>query len=127
VAITFITFNSIGDFKRYVDQTIAETKSAMGIQMSSIDQLKRRHGSAKGSKNPSEESQRKELAGFKVLVNPTVDHELKLLEETFSTHQDKLIVFEKVKELYPHLKEEMKVGVVLEEGVPTAFMLHTDK
>jgi hypothetical protein len=127
VAITFITFNSIGDFKRYVDQTIAETKSAMGVQMSSIDQLKRRHGSAKGSKNPSEESQRKELAGFKVLVNPTVDHELKLLEETFSTHQDKLIVFEKVKELYPHLKDEMKVGVVLEEGVPTAFMLHTDK
>jgi hypothetical protein len=127
VAITFITFNSVGDFKRYVDQTIAETKSAMGIQMSSIDQLKRRHSSAKGSKNPSEESQRKELAGFKVLVNPTVEHELKLLEETFSTHQDKLIVFEKVKELYPHLKDEMKVGVVLEEGVPTAFMLHTDK
>ncbi|MGI0049450.1 MAG: hypothetical protein ACREAW_07910 [Nitrososphaera sp.] len=127
MSITFITFNSVGDFKRYVDQTIAEVKSAMGIQMRTIDEVKRRPGSAKGPKNPSEQSQRKELAGFNVLVNPTAEHELKLLEETFSTHQDKLMEFEKVKELYPHLKEEMKVGVVLEEGIPTGFMLYTDK
>ena len=128
MSITFITFNSVGDFKKYVDQTIAETKSAMGVQMRSIDEIKRRQSSTKGPKNPAEQSQRKELAGFKVLVNPTVEHELKLLEETFSTFQDKLTVFEKVKEqLYPHLKEEMRLGLVLEEGVPTAFMLHTDK
>lgn len=126
MSITFITFNSVGELKKYVDQTIAETKSAMGIQMRSIDELKRRHDSAKKPKNHSE-IQRKELAGFKVLVNPTEEHELKLREETFSTLEGIMIEFEKVKELYSHLKEDAKVGVVLEEGVPTGFMLYTDK
>jgi hypothetical protein len=55
-----------------------------------------------------------------------MEHELALMEEEFSSLQDKLSAFEQVKELYKVLTDErMRVGVVLNEGMPSAFMIYS--
>ena len=125
--INLILFDSVADFRNYVEQTIAEIKTAMGSQMRIIDEVKRnnRNLKDKGGKATAQ-SQRTEVAGFKVLVNPSVEHELKLMEETFSTLQDKLTGFEKTREIFPHIKDATKVGVVLEDGLPSGFMFYTN-
>lgn len=120
MAINFIVFDSVASFKKYVDLTIAEIKTGMGKQMKSIDDMKKKFESAKGKKA---ETKRMEISGFKVLVKPTVEHELQLMEETFSSLQDRLNAFENTKSLYPTLtKDEMKLGLVLDDGIPSAFM-----
>ena len=48
---------------------------------------------------------------------------LKLMEETFSSLQDTLTAFESTKALLPHMtNDKMKVGMVLDDGLPSAFM-----
>ncbi len=123
MSINFLIFESVPNFKKYIDQTIAETKTAMGTQMRSIDDLKKKLPSTKNKGGNPTETKRLEVAGFKILMNPTVEHELKLMEETFSSLQDRLEMFEKTKELFPHMTNpNMKIGLVLDDGLPSAFM-----
>jgi hypothetical protein len=39
--INFLEFDSVPTFKKFIEQTIAETKTAMGIQIRSIDELEK--------------------------------------------------------------------------------------
>ena len=124
MTINFLVFDSVPDFKKHIEQTIAETKTSMGTQMRRIDEAKKKLKNRAGSP----ETKKLDIAGFRVLVNPTIEHELKLMEETFSSLQERLELFEKSKELFPHLtNQNMKVAVVLEDGLPSAFMLDLRK
>lgn len=124
MAINFLVFDSVPDFKKHIEQTIAETKTSMGTQMRRIDEAKKKLKNRAGSP----ETKKLDIAGFRVLVNPTIEHEMKLMEETFSSLQERLELFEKSKELFPHLtNQNMKVAVVLEDGLPSAFMLDLRK
>lgn len=123
--VNLILFDSVGNFRNYVERTMAEVKTAMGSQMRMIDEVKRKNENLKGRGDTTSQSQRISVAGFKVLVNPNVEHELRLMEETFSTLQDRLTAFEKTREIFPHIKNATKVGVVLEDGLPSGFMLYT--
>jgi len=124
MTINFLVFDSVPDFKRHIEQTIAETKTSMGTQMRRIDEAKKRLK----NRASSTDTKKLDIAGFRVLVNPTIEHELKLMEETFSSLQERLELFEKSKELFPHLtNQSMKVAVVLEDGLPSAFMLDLRK
>jgi len=123
MAINFLVFESVTDFKKYIDQAIAETRTAMGVQMKNIDGLKRKMGDAKNKGRTNADIKKLEIAGFKVLVNPTIEHELKLMEETFSSLQDILTSLEGTKGLIPHVpNDKTKIGMVLEDGLPSAFM-----
>jgi len=123
MAINFLVFESETDFKKYIDQAIAETRTAMGVQMKNIDGLKRKMGDAKNKGRTNADIKKLEIAGFKVLVNPTIEHELKLMEETFSSLQDILTSLEGTKGLIPHVpNDKTKIGMVLEDGLPSAFM-----
>lgn len=124
MSINFMLFSSVADFRNYVETTIAETKTAMGSQMRAIDEVKRKHRNL--DSKSTDQSQRTDIEGFKVLVDPSVEHELRLMEETFSTHQDRLTAFEKTKEIFPHTKNVTRVGVVLEDGIPSGFMFYTN-
>lgn len=128
MSINFILFDSVADFQNYVERTIAETKTMMGSQMRIIDEVKRKNENLKNKGGRAAgQSQRTDIAGFKVLVNPGVEHELRLMEETFSALQDRLTEFERTKEMFPHVKDATKVGIVLEDGLPSGFMLYTNK
>src|SRR5262245_4788131 len=117
MTINFLVFDSVPDLKKHIEQTIAETKTSMGTQMRRIDEAKKKLK----NRATSPETKKLDIAGFRVLVNPTIEHELKLMEETFSSLQERLELFEKSKELFPHLtNQNMKVAVVLEDGLPSA-------
>ena len=124
MTINYLVFDSVPNFKKYVEQSIAETKSSMGVQMRNIDEVKKKSDSkSKSGSAAASSTKRLEIAGFKVLINPTVEHQLKLLEEVFSVLQERLEMFENVKELYPHMtNQNMRIGVIVDEGLPTAFM-----
>lgn len=136
MTISFSVCNSVPEFKKFVEQGIAETQSALGKQMTQIGVVRKKYEEAKkaagvtglGKKLPARDVKKTTIAGFNVLLNPSQEHELTLMEEAFSSLQDKLNTFERAKGLYSVLSDErMKVGIVLEDGVPTAFMLYPAK
>jgi len=136
MALTVSIFNSATDFTKYIEQTISETKSALGLQMSKIEEIRKKYEKTKkrydtlkkltgGKTDILKDTKQLDVAGFKVLVNPTADYELKLWEEAIESMQQKLQSFEKARELFPVLGDEtMKIGMVLNDGLPTGFMLY---
>jgi len=136
LAITISFFSSIAEFKNYVEKSITETKTSLGTHLSRTEDIRRRYDKSRkhfetlkkltgGKQQVPKDTKQMEVGGFKVLVNPTAEYELTLMEETVSTLQDKLDAFEKAKEMFPVLNdEETKIGVVLNEGIPSGFMLY---
>jgi len=130
LVLSFITYTSVSDFKTFIEQNISETKSKLGTQLTQIGDARKKYEEAKkrGATSSKKDVKQMEIAGFKVLVNPTEEHELTLMEESFSSLEDKLNAFERVKELYRSLtNENMRIGIVLEDGVPEAFMFYQPK
>jgi len=136
LTITISFFNSKMEFKKYVEQSITETNALLGTHMVQTEEVRKRFDKSKkrfdtlkkfggGKQDVPKDTKQMEVAGFKVLVNPTADYELTLMEEAVSTLQERLDAFEKTKEIFPVLTEEdMRIGVVLNEGIPTGFMLY---
>ena len=68
-----------------------------------------------------------DIAGFKVLVNPTANYELNLLDEATKSVQEKIESLERIrKQFIPSLKNG-KIAAILDDGIPTAFMHYTEK
>jgi hypothetical protein len=135
VAVTVTFFESVPDFKRHVDETIAETKTTLGMTLQKTEEVRKRYEVAKkhfdslrklsGKKDVPKDTKQMEVATFKILINPSADYELTLMEESVSSLQEKLESFEKTKELFPSLTEnQMKIAMVLNEGVPAGFMFY---
>jgi uncharacterized protein YdeI (YjbR/CyaY-like superfamily) len=130
MVLSFITYTTVSEFKAFIEQNILETKSELGTQLTQIGNARKKYEEAKkrGATSGKKDVKQMEVAGFKVLVNPTEEHELTLMEESFSSMEDKLDAFERAKELYHSLtNENTRIGIVLEDGVPTAFMLYQSK
>ena len=135
MAITVIFFDSISEFKKHIEAAIGETKTTLGITLQKTEEVRKRYEVVKkqfeslqklsGKKEIPKDTKQMELASFKVLVNPSADYELTLMEESVSSLQEKIESFEKTKELFPSLSNEsMKIAMVLNEGVPAGFMLY---
>jgi len=136
VTITVEFFESISEFKKHVDATINETNKTLGIALQRTEAIRRRYEAKKKEvdslqklavkKDFSKDTKQMEVASFKVLVNPSADYELTLMEESVSSLQEKIESFEKTKELFPSLSNEsMKIAMVLNEGVPAGFMFYS--
>jgi hypothetical protein len=135
VAITVIFFDSISEFKKHIEAAIGETKTTLGITLQKTEEVRKRYEVVKkqfeslqklsGKKEIPKDTKQMEVASFKVLVNPSADYELTLMEESVSSLQEKIESFEKTKELFPSLSNEsMKIAMVLNEGVPAGFMFY---
>lgn len=140
MALTTANFDSGADFIKYVDQAIADIKQSLGVYMKKVEEIRqryekvrKRHDTLKkllgGKKEITGDTKQLEVAGFKVLINPTAEYELSLLENIVSSLQEKLVAFEKTKELLPIIKdeEEMKISMVLDDGIPSGFMLYVEE
>ncbi|MFQ5969934.1 MAG: hypothetical protein ACE5J2_05525 [Nitrososphaerales archaeon] len=140
MALTSVNFQSPPEFIKYVDQAIMEVKSNLGAHMKKVeeirgryDKIKKRHDTLKklmgGKKDVVGDTKQLEVAGFKVLINPSAEYELSLLENVISSLQEKLNAFEKTKELLPLFKDEqdMKISMVLDDGIPSGFMLYVEE
>lgn len=130
MVLSFVVYTSVSEFKKFVEQNISETKSKLGTQLTQIGEARKKYEEAKkrGMTSSKKDVKQMEIAGFKVLINPTEEHELTLMEEAFSSLEDKVSAFERAKELYRSLtSENTRIGVVLEDGVPEAFMFYQPK
>lgn len=136
MSIAVSMFNSAPDFAKHVEKSITETKNALGIYMREIEEVRKRYDKTKkrydtlkkltgGKTDVLKDTKQIDVAGFKVLVNPTAEYELSIMEEAIASLQEKATLFEKAKELFPVLTDEsMKVGMVTNDGIPTGFMLY---
>lgn len=135
MTITVTFFESVPDFKKHVDAAIAETKTTLGVTLQKTEEVRKRYEVVKkhfdslrklsGKKEIPKDTKQMEVASFRVLINPSADYELTLMEESVSSLQEKLESFEKTKELFPSLTEDkMKIAMVLNEGIPAGFMLY---
>jgi hypothetical protein len=136
MAVTVTIYNSTAEFKKYVDKTIADIKTELGAHMALTEEIRKKYDRTKkryetlkkltgGKSDVLKDTKQLDVAGFRVLVNPTAEYELKLMEESVSSLQDKLNAFDRIKELYSVMTDEtMKVGVVLSDGTPTGFMFY---
>lgn len=150
MAVT-ITYFSVLDFQAYVEQAIKETKGSLFAHIAQIEEIRKRYrkpeklenkddnnnsgpfwkklivGSGESKSDPflPKETKKLEMNGFKVLINPTVEYELTLMEAAIASLEEKLDAFERAKELLGTLeKSENKICAVLTDGVPTGFMLY---
>ena len=136
MTITVTFFSNIQSLEKYVDQTMADTKAALGYHMQQIEDVRKRYDKekkryegfkklTKGKSDALKDTKQLEVAGFRILVNPTAEYELTVMEEAISSLQERLEAFEKTKELYPAVGDEnMKIGMVLNDGIPTGFMFY---
>jgi hypothetical protein len=131
LAITVTFFSSASELSKYVEQTVADVKAALGYHLKEIEAIRQRYEKAKkryegfkkftgGKADALKDTKQLEVAGFKVLVNPTAEYELTIMEEAISSLQERLDAFEKTRELIPAVSDEnMKIGMVLNDGTPT--------
>lgn len=135
MTVTIMFFESVPEFKNHVERTISETKSTLGQTLAKTEDVRKRYDvtmkrfealkKLSGKKEIPKDTKKLEVAGFKVLVNPSADYELTLMEESVSSLQEKLEAFEKTKEIFPALNgDSMKIAMVLNEGVPAGFMFY---
>ena len=136
MTVTVSFFNSVPELSKYVEDAIIQTKADLGTHLSQTEEVRKRYEKSRkrydtlkkltgGKQEIPKDTKQMEVAGFKVLVNPSADYELTLMEEAVSTLQEKLDAFEKAKELFPVLTDEgLKIGMVLNEGIPGGFMLY---
>jgi hypothetical protein len=69
----------------------------------------------------------REIEGFKILVNPTPNYELSILDEAIKSVQERLEALESIeKHLLPSLRNHAKITAIFEDGLPIAFMYNED-
>lgn len=126
-------FESKEDLSEYVEQQLAEAKNTLLSHSRRLSEAQKRfdlEGRGQDSKKKREkqnDTKQSDIAGFKVLINPTANYELNLLDEATKSVQEKIEVLERVRNQFlPNLKNG-KISAIFDDGIPTAFMHYTDK
>ena len=133
MGIIILFFESREDLSRYADLELTEAKNTLLSRSRRLSEAQKRADlEGGGQKNKKKQAKQNDttqtdIAGFKVLINPTANYELNLLDEATKSVQEKIEVLERIrKQLLPGLKNG-KIAAVLDDGIPTAFMHYTDK
>ena len=136
MAITVNFFDNVSELSKYVDKAVADTKAELGTHMKLVEDVRKRYDKAKkryegfkklthGKSDHLRDTKQLEVAGFRVLVNPTSEYELTLMEDAITSLQDRLTAFEKTRELFPAVSDEnMRIAIVLNDGTPTGFLFY---
>jgi hypothetical protein len=133
MGIIILFFESIEDLSKYADLQLAEAKNTLHSHSRRLSEAQKRVDLEGGGQNNKKKQDKQndtrqtDIAGFKVLINPTANYELNLLDEATKSVQEKIEVLERIrKQLLPELKNG-KIAAVLDDGIPIAFMHYTDK
>jgi len=113
--------------KRTSTETPSNVSKVDGSLRKFLGGKKDNAGSKKPAESPTSSTniQQQEVAGFKVLINPPPEYELRILEDTITSLQERVETFERAKALFPTITNERTgISVVLEDGLPTGFVLH---
>jgi hypothetical protein len=125
-------FESREDLSRYIEQQLSEAKNTLLSHSRRLSEAQKRfdlEGGGQDSKKKREkqnDTKQSDIGGFKVLINPTANYELNLLDEATKSVQEKIEVLEKVRNQFlPNLKNG-KISAIFDDGIPTAFMHYPD-
>lgn len=131
IVISF--FDSIEDLSRHMDQQLAETRKVLLSHSKKVDEARKKFDEAGMGREDKKKwegqggTKQTEVSGFKVLVNPTANYELNLLDEAIRSAQQKIEALERVtKQLLPSLKNG-RIAAIFDDGIPTAFMHYLEK
>ena len=126
-------FESKEDLSKYIEQQLTEAKNTLLSHSRRLSEAQKRfdlEGGEQASKKKREklnDTKQSDIAGFKVLINPTANYELNLLDEATKSLQEKIEVLERVRDQFlPNLKDG-KISAIFDDGIPTAFMHYTEK
>jgi hypothetical protein len=119
MGITVHFFDSSKDLGGYIEQQLKQARDLMLSHSRRLEETRKKFDGAQAKGGKSRQS---EVAGFRVLVNPTADYELKILDEAIRSCQERIEALERAKgQLLPTLGGT-RVAAIFEEGIPTAFM-----
>jgi hypothetical protein len=141
MAIDLLYFSTSDDFARYVMHEIGEAKKTILSYTQKLNDASKRFDALpkSGGKNNSNKSKwtgqdlsgntkQREVEGFKILINPTPNYELSILDEAIKSSQERLEAFEKIdKHLLPGLKNRGMITAIFEDGLPIAFMMYNEE
>ena len=133
MGIIILFFETREDLSKYAELQLTEAKNTLLSHSRRLSEAQKRADLEGGGQNNKKKQDKQndtrqtDIAGFKVLINPTANYELNLLDEATKSVQEKIEVLERIrKQLLPGLKNG-KIAAVLDDGIPTAFMHYTDK
>ena len=133
MGIVILFFESIEDLSRYIEQQLVEAKSTLLSQSRRLSEAQKRFdmervGQDTAKKREKQSNTRQmDIAGFKVLVNPTANYELNLLDEATKSVQEKIESLERIRKQFISSLKNGKIAAILDDGIPTAFMHYTEK
>lgn len=137
MGISLSFFDSTADLIKYIDQELTETKGLLLSHTRKVEEARKRFDAAKKeetSKNSKASrsgllgntKQLSDIKDFKVLVDPSPDYELNLLDEAIKTAQEKIEALEKAKkEVIPVLRNSTTITAIFDNEVLIAFMYHS--
>lgn len=140
MAINLLYFSTSTDFAAYVMHEIAEAKKTILSHTQKLNDASKRFDALpkSGGKNNGNRSKwigqdlsgntkQREVEGFKILINPTPNYELSILDEAIKSVQERLEAFENIdKHILPGLKSQGRITAIFEEGLPIAFMMYNE-
>lgn len=135
MVISLLFFPSLHDFASHIDREIVDAKDSLLHHTQKLNDSRKRYDLALSSNdqkpknrnqnNASGNTKHVEIEGFRILVNPTPNYELSILDECIAPIHGKLEALERIKKhLLPSLKNCKEITVILEDGIPTAFMCY---
>ncbi len=136
MAINLLYFSNPKDFEGYIIQEIADAKKTILSHTEKLNDAVKRYenlpksdGKKKskwtggGTLDSAGNTMQQEVEGFRILVNPTPNYELSILDEAIKSAQDRLEALEKIEtHLMTSLQNHPNITAVFNDGVPVAFM-----
>jgi hypothetical protein len=135
MAITIYRFQSATELASYLDKVLSETKNTLSLHLKETEDIRIRYEKNRkrneaikkltGGKGEIATTKQLDFSGLRVLVNPTAEYELSLMENVIVSLQARIDAFQKIKDTVPTIDfEGMRVSLVLNDGIPTGFMLY---
>lgn len=140
--VDIVSFNSISEFKEYIDSEINKLKSQLGEYLRRLEAIKAKAETlarfesllaelAKAASGESKglglEEREFSIGITKIVVNPSPKQELEALVSIVRSLQERIMLLERVKKSLEQLSKiqdiEIKMDVVFENTIPTKIFI----
>jgi hypothetical protein len=130
-------YNSAQSIAEALDKQLSETKSVLGEYLRKLDEIRTLAEKSKkvrevvlklaGKKAPTESQSEITVGTLNIVLDANPSHELAAIESVVRSHQERLLVLQKVREALKWLDqlgdtEGLKYLVVEDEGIPERIL-----